>query len=199
MLHGCGKHPPAPIVLVETQQHAEPQHIAPSKDTSSPAPGIAGSREQGAGSKTQDSPLSFPALLPAPSSSPPACHIAVLGAEWCGPCKRLEREVLPDLADLNLKIVDIDKEADLAAKLFSPKTHAVPQFVLLDGSDSEKPSNWLVGYQSAERVRKFLQQPASAPEPSQRTKTGSPLPAANAANGPRETRACLRRIFSRCP
>ena len=52
-------------------------------------------------------------------------HVAVLGAERCGPCKRLEREVLPDLQDLNLQLIDVDTEADLAAKLFCPKSKAV--------------------------------------------------------------------------
>lgn len=213
MLHGCGKHPPAAEVLVATQrEHVEPVHVTPSKDTGSPAPGIVVSVAAG-------QPYTKPAhvnasvsLTPDTSHLTPA-RVAVLGAEWCGPCKRLEREVLPDLRDLNLQLIDVDTEADLAAKLFSPKSNAIPQFVLIDGSGpAGKPYDWLIGYQSAERVRKFLQQPAPKPvpesahvagEPEARTKTAFPLHSGSGQSGQactlRGTAASgLRRLFPRC-
>ena len=89
-----------------------------------------------------------------------------------------------------MKLVDVDKEADLAAKLYSPRTHAIPQFVLIDGSDN--PLAWLVGYQSAERVRAFL---VAGEQP----KAESPLPATPDVG--HAARPCapglLRRLFPR--
>ena len=161
---------PAAAILVDAQP-SESHSVAPSKNTSASA--IA----------DVDSPP--PVRRPTPPAS-----LAVLGAEWCGPCKRLEREVLPDLVDLDIKIIDVDKEADLATRLYSPHTHAIPQFVLIDGSDN--PLAWLVGYQSSEQVRAFL---ADREQP----KAEIPLPAT-----PGSTHACqpcaagpLRRLFSR--
>jgi thiol-disulfide isomerase/thioredoxin len=164
----------------------EPQHVAPAKETAAPPPAPV-HEENSPPSDAAAAPVPGSADLPGtivetpspqlPSPQLPASapHLAVLGAEWCGPCKRLEREVLPDLSDLNLLLIDIDNQAEVAAKLYSPQTHAVPQFVLLDAA--EKPTDWLVGYQSAQRVRKFLQQP----ETGTKSKEKSAAPPACAA------------------
>ena len=164
---------PAAAILVDAQP-SESHSVAPSKDTGAPAAGIIAA------------PRTPP---PVPRPTPPA-SLAVLGAEWCGPCKRLEREVLPDLVDLDIKIIDVDKEADLATRLYSPHTHAIPQFVLIDGSDN--PLAWLVGYQSPDDVRAFVADREHA-------KVKTSLPAT-----PGSTHACqpcaagpLRRLFSR--
>ena len=164
---------PAAAILVDARQ-SESHSVTPSKDTTALAPGIVAAPR---------SPS------PVPRPTPPA-SLAVLGAEWCGPCKRLEREVLPDLSDLDIKLIDVNKEADLAARLYSPRTHAIPQFVLIDGSDN--PLAWLIGYQSATDVRTFL---ADREHP--KAKTPGP-------ESPGVTHACqpvqagpLRRLFPR--
>ena len=86
-------------------------------------------------------------------------NLAILSAEWCGPCKRVEHEVLPSLlssSSLNVVLVDVDKHPDLADKLFNPRTRALPQFVAVHAAGTEiEPLDWLIGYHDAQDVETF--------------------------------------------
>ena len=118
-----------------------------------------------AAAEAKVTPVKLTQASAAASEPHPDRMLFVLGAEWCGPCKRLEREVLPDLDALNPHLVDVDKEKDVAEKLYCPGNHGIPQFVLMDAGDIA-PLDWLVGYHDATAVKQFAAQtkiPAAAP------------------------------------
>ena len=54
------------------------------------------------------------------------------GAEWCGPCKRLEPildQLQKDYPDLIIRGIDIDEAPDLAAKY---KIRTLPTIIILE-------------------------------------------------------------------
>jgi len=85
--------------------------------------------------------------------------LLVFGAEWCGPCKMLQKDTLDASAFLDhagaleLTHVDIDANAKLAADF---KVEAVPTLVLL--TSDQKIVERRTGYLTAEELLKWLEE-----------------------------------------
>jgi thioredoxin-like negative regulator of GroEL len=98
--------------------------------------------------------------------------LALFTAEWCGPCRRVERDTLPALRedlkdrDIPLAIVDVDKEPSAVAAL-GLADQRIPQFVLYqaDAEYRAQPLGRIVGNQSPEQLRAFLEQPIARSDP----------------------------------
>jgi hypothetical protein len=126
------------------RHHAKP--IAAAVDPAAPAP------EATPATKPNDSPA------PTPPSAPSKPRVALLTAKSCGPCRRFERNVLPDLSDLAIVSVDVDTQKDLATTLVGSSSFCLPEVcVYLENSSGEHtPLALLAGYHSAQEIRDFL-------------------------------------------
>jgi thiol-disulfide isomerase/thioredoxin len=200
----CSYHHHAPAIVppaVESQPVA-PVHVAPSKDTTSHAPGIATSPVKPA---PQAEIPAFPEPVKPMAAKAAKPYLAIVGAEWCGPCKRLDREVIPDLEsadECELLFVDVDRDPEVAKLLMDPENHAIPQFVLFDRSDDSddavlKPLDWLIGYQSYERVKKFLTTPTPPADPIPNSAKSAAEPACVAPAPSGKHQACTPRLLQR--
>ena len=184
------------LLLIAIWLHLYFRHAPPAPIVATPAPAAAPA-------KGSASPL------PAPIPTPAKPVVAVLGADWCGPCKRVERNVLPTLLDLDLIMVDVDTQKSIANALFSPKTRDVPQFVHCERTSDGAgimPIDWLIGYHDAADVRTFASKPKAEPAPAPAPAAAAVPPCAPAAV---QQRACnpaatsasgfisLRRLFHR--
>jgi thioredoxin-like negative regulator of GroEL len=88
--------------------------------------------------------------------------VVMVGAEWCGPCQRMKRTILPQLRQRGVlnrvafAQVDADGEAELARKLTGGGP--VPQLVMV----RKTPLGWmrrkLIGAQSVEAVERFIEE-----------------------------------------
>ena len=122
-----------------------------------------------------------PAATPAPAATPPT--LAVLTADWCGPCHAFERSVLPgvrallDQRKIRLQIVDVDKQPALAKKLFGDAPHTLPQVVFYQSPptsqdakrtpgllESVQTLGRLIGQHTVDQVRAFLEHPIALSE-----------------------------------
>jgi hypothetical protein len=152
----------------------EHHEVAPAKDTATPAT------------------LPAPLTISTPAQAKP--NLAILGADWCGPCRRVERDVIPHLLPdpaISLLLVDIDVQPDLAAKLINPKNNTLPQFVAVEAVGGEiRPHDWLTGYHAAQAVKDFLKAKPAIAEPDAPASPSQPA-ACQPATGP------LRRLFNR--
>jgi hypothetical protein len=153
--------------------------------------------QQTAPAKPSTAPATVPAL-PISHLCDTKPNLAILEADWCGPCWRVSKEVVPTLlADpaLSIVIIDVDLQPDVAAKLIKPKDHSLPQFVHVETVGSEiRPVDWLLGYQPPKAVQAFVSpkpKPAVASEP-QPVKSSQPA-ACKPCVGP------LQRLFTRRP
>lgn len=86
--------------------------------------------------------------------------LVLVGAQWCGPCKQLKKEVLPQLRqrDAFRKVVfanvDVDRESRLAQQITGGGP--VPQLVLYRNTGDGWVRRKLVGVQSVERLEQFI-------------------------------------------
>lgn len=56
-------------------------------------------------------------------------------ADWCGPCKKtrpIVEELNKDLSLINIKIVDVDSEMELAKKF---EIKSVPTFIVIENNE----------------------------------------------------------------
>lgn len=86
--------------------------------------------------------------------------LVLVGAQWCGPCKQLKKEVLPQLRQRGAfrKVVfanvDVDRESQLAQQITGGGP--VPQLVLYRNTGNAWVRRKLVGVQSVERLEQFI-------------------------------------------
>jgi len=86
--------------------------------------------------------------------------LVLVGAQWCGPCKQLKTEVLPQLRQRAVfrKVVftqvDVDRESELARQITGGGP--VPQIVLYRNTGEGWVRRKLVGVQSVERLEQFI-------------------------------------------
>ncbi len=86
--------------------------------------------------------------------------LVFVGAQWCGPCKQLKKEVLPQLRQRSafrrvvFAQVDVDRESELARQITGGGP--VPQLVLYRHTDEGWVRRKLVGVQSVERLEQFI-------------------------------------------
>ena len=149
--HSCHKvAPPAPVIV---QDEPPPTHVDP-QPTPAPMP---------APKPTPIETFETAAKQAATNRQP---GVALLTADWCGPCKRFERDILPGLLQdcvfdpPYFCLVDIDSQKDVADNLFQKDRH-IPQLVKFDASiDGEtitvKSVDRLVGPKSEAQVKAFL-------------------------------------------
>lgn len=96
--------------------------------------------------------------------------LVLVGAQWCGPCKQLKKEVLPQLRqrDAFRKVVfaqvDVDRESQLARQITGGGP--VPQVVLYRNTGEGWVRRKLVGVQSVERLEQFINENLEADSPS---------------------------------
>ncbi|MGO9115744.1 MAG: hypothetical protein ACLP9L_41590 [Thermoguttaceae bacterium] len=132
----------------------------------------------------------------------PAC--ALISADWCGPCRRLERELLPELKSSGafdppyLCELDVDKDRSRVEALVGPGEQEIPAFVLFSATAGGelKPINKLSGVRSAAVVTSFLHAPHPSTEPAAGKQPACVAPALTG-----KTQECtprlLRRLFRR--
>ena len=88
--------------------------------------------------------------------------LVMVSAKWCGPCQKMEKDVLPRVAKRGLlkkvsfAIVNVDRERTLAKKLIG--RGSVPQLVMYRRNGKGWLRRRLVGGQSPEAVEKFIKQ-----------------------------------------
>ena len=86
--------------------------------------------------------------------------LVLVGAQWCGPCKQLKTEVLPQLRQraafrkVVFTQVDVDRESELARQITGGGP--VPQIVLYRNTGEGWVRRKLVGVQSVERLEQFI-------------------------------------------
>lgn len=167
--------PPAPAPIIETKLDkavaTNEEIVIDEEEQETPPVEISGVPE------VTPQLLALSSSPSAPCSALPAPRLFLLTADWCAPCKRLEREILPGLTDLKIEILDVDRSPDAVKPLWSPKSRALPQLVLKAG---EKPVQWLIGYRSEAEIRKFAKSRTAeekiAPQRTQRTQSGDGAP-----------------------
>ena len=87
--------------------------------------------------------------------------VVLVTAEWCGPCRQLESNVLPDpqikglLSDYACTMVDLDHEPSLAQKLGGGEGVPFMAVYVPDGDGWKRRT--IRGYQSVEALAQFLQ------------------------------------------
>jgi thioredoxin 1 len=70
-------------------------------------------------------------------------------ADWCGPCKKtrpIVEELNKDLSLINIKIVDVDSEMELAKKF---EIKSVPTFIVIENNEE---TNRVVGAQTKQSL-----------------------------------------------
>lgn len=88
--------------------------------------------------------------------------VVMVSAEWCGPCQKMVKTVLPQvrshglLKRVSFAIVNVDREKTLARKLIGGGP--VPQLVMFRRTNQGWLRRRLVGGQSTKAVEKFIQQ-----------------------------------------
>ncbi len=88
--------------------------------------------------------------------------VVMVSAEWCGPCQKMQKTVLPQvkkqglLQKVSFAIVNVDRERKLARKLTGGGP--VPQLVMFRRSGKGWLRRKLVGGQSVQAVEKFIQE-----------------------------------------
>lgn len=88
----------------------------------------------------------------------------VLGAEWCGPCHRLDDETFldPEIRRIvNEQFIavhiDVDADKELAQQFFhATKTRTIPLIVVVDPNVQHSIRKSQAGFQTAEQLRSFL-------------------------------------------
>ena len=88
--------------------------------------------------------------------------VVMVSAEWCGACKEMEKNVLPQiekrglLKRVSFAIVDADRQRTLARKL--TRGGPLPQLVLFRRNGKGWLRRKLIGGQSRVTVEKFIKQ-----------------------------------------
>jgi len=98
--------------------------------------------------------------------------VILVSTEWCGPCRKMEKTVLPEVRKRGLlrrvafAIVNPDRQRKLA-RLLTRGNPAVPQLVMYRQTDKGWRRSGLVGGQSVDSVEKFIKQAIVADEVSE--------------------------------
>jgi thioredoxin-like negative regulator of GroEL len=88
--------------------------------------------------------------------------VVMVSAKWCGACKEMEKNVLPQiekrglLKRVSFAVVDVDREQTLARKL--TRGGPLPQLVMFRRNGNGWLRRRLVGGQSRVTVEKFIKQ-----------------------------------------
>ncbi|MBZ0172899.1 MAG: thioredoxin family protein, partial [Phycisphaerales bacterium] len=113
-------------------------------------------------------------------------------AEWCGPCKQMDRTTFKDegvvkwlTAHAVSVSVDVDKLPKIAREL---GIRAMPTVILFKGDEE---LGRVVGYRDGRALLAWLKKPASDPPPATRTIRPTTEPVKGAANAPPGIRARL--------
>lgn len=86
--------------------------------------------------------------------------LVLVTAQWCGPCKQIKKDVLPQLRQraafrkVVFANVDVDRESELARQITGGGP--VPQVVLYRNTGDGWVRRKLVGAQSVERLEQFI-------------------------------------------
>jgi len=86
--------------------------------------------------------------------------VVMVGTDWCGPCQKMEKTVLPEvrrrglLGRVAFALVNADREQKLAGKLIG--RGPVPQLIMFHRTDKGWRKKKLVGGQSVETVESFI-------------------------------------------
>lgn len=86
--------------------------------------------------------------------------VVLVTAEWCGPCRQLKSNVLPDpqikglLRDYTCAMVDLDQEPSLAQQLGGSEGVPFMAVYVPDGDGWKRRT--LRGYQSVDSLAQFL-------------------------------------------
>ena len=77
------------------------------------------------------------------------------------------KQVLPalDSSGLDILMVDVDANPDLAAKLIDPKDRGIPRFVRLGEKNSAgdvQPLDWLIGFHDLAAIERWIALPQPA-------------------------------------
>jgi hypothetical protein len=109
--------------------------------------------------------------------------LVLITADWCGACRKLQQEVLPDprlrpyLAPYVRTIVNVDREPQLTEALGG--RGGIPLLIAY----SQTPRGWvrreLRGYQTVEKLSRFLDTPQLAAETRTRALAGRAVRAAS--------------------
>ena len=97
--------------------------------------------------------------------------VVMVSAEWCGPCQRMKKSVLPEverrgvLKKVAFAVVNVDRERSLARKLTGGG--AVPQLIMFRRTKDGWMRRKLVGGQSVASVEKFINEGVAASEAEQ--------------------------------
>ena len=93
--------------------------------------------------------------------------LVLISADWCGACRKLKQQVLPDprlkplLARYLCTVVDVDRQPELARALGGKG--GIPLLIAY----SKTPRGWvrreMRGYQSVKKLTKFLRSPSGPP------------------------------------
>ena len=87
--------------------------------------------------------------------------VVLIGAEWCPGCVVMKNRVLPEAAragamnGVEFAYVDVDRDSSVAKKL--SRDSAIPQLLRFERRGDRWAVQQLVGAQSVERVKAFLQ------------------------------------------
>jgi thioredoxin-like negative regulator of GroEL len=88
--------------------------------------------------------------------------VIMVSAEWCGACKQMEKNVLPQIKKqdvmekVSFAVVNMDRDKTLAQKLIG--NGPLPQLLMFRKNGNGWLRRKLVGGQSVEAVQKFIQQ-----------------------------------------
>ena len=94
--------------------------------------------------------------------------VVMVSAEWCGPCQKMVKTVLPQvrshglLKRVSFAIVNVDREKTLARKLIGGGP--VPQLVMFRRTNKGWLRRRLVGAQNTKAVETFIKQGIAADE-----------------------------------
>lgn len=86
--------------------------------------------------------------------------LVLITADWCGPCRRLKRQVLPSaqlqpvLQSYVCAMIDVDRQPELARALGG--TGGVPLLIAYNRTELGWVRREIRGYQSVEKLKRFL-------------------------------------------
>ena len=100
--------------------------------------------------------------------------VVMVGANWCGPCQQMKKNIIPKvrrnglLKKVVFAFVNLDRQRVLGQKLIGGGP--IPQLIMFRRTRDGWRRRRLVGGQSVESVKKFINQGVALDEAAKRTK-----------------------------